>query len=529
MVTLIVDDQVSVVSAMISGIHWEEIGVQTVLKAYNAYDAKEILRTRPVNIMLCDIEMPGQDGLNLFRWVRENGYETECIFLTSHADFHYAKEALRLGSFDYILQPARYEDVETAIKKAIVKIRGKEEERQYYTYGRMVIKDMNLLLDAVLGRWLWGDGGDKKQLDSDLHKLNTGLALDSFFYCSQLHILGWGQGSTGCNDDLFRYGINNIFCELAAGYGQNVILIRQDHDTYWLIVYGCGKVLEDEAFLALIRQYSDVCQRYYGCLLAIYTGPVMDFDNLAQHCATLRSLRDDNVALEPKIYHAMETEAPSSSQWLHFHQLRWQELVLQGNIDTAAVEIHKYLDFLILRKPLNAEALQRFYQEFLRLTYKVLDSTGLIMDDIFNKFENHEQFLLGYRSISDMRLIIDTVMEVFRESSGEQRRTADQMDEMIRYIHDNIERDIRRSELAADFFLSPDYVSHLFRKHLGLSFSEFVMGEKMKVAQALLRTTPLPISVVAAKVGYSNFSYFSKTYKRAFGHSPTTERKGEGL
>ena len=67
----------------------------------------------------------------LLRWCRNNNYLFECIFLTSHADFFYAKEAIQLGSFDYILQPARYEDVENAIKKPFCELRKAGRKRIY--------------------------------------------------------------------------------------------------------------------------------------------------------------------------------------------------------------------------------------------------------------------------------------------------------------------------------------------------------------------------------------------------------------
>jgi two-component system, response regulator YesN len=77
--------------------------------------------------MLCDIEMPAESGLSLFRWVKKKGINVECIFLTAHADFIYAKEAIQLGGFDYILQPARYEDIEQAIVRAEEKIISKRK------------------------------------------------------------------------------------------------------------------------------------------------------------------------------------------------------------------------------------------------------------------------------------------------------------------------------------------------------------------------------------------------------------------
>ena len=65
--------------------------------------------------MLCDIEMPMESGLDLLDWLRQRGMTTRCIFLTAHAEFRYAQEALRLGGFDYIMQPAPYEQVADAV------------------------------------------------------------------------------------------------------------------------------------------------------------------------------------------------------------------------------------------------------------------------------------------------------------------------------------------------------------------------------------------------------------------------------
>ena len=109
---LLVDDQPSVLSSLKSGLNWSALLVHNVYTALNASEAREIILSHPIDILLTDIEMPKESGLSLLRWCRENHYQFECIFLTSHADFFYAQEAIQLESFDYILQPARYEDIE---------------------------------------------------------------------------------------------------------------------------------------------------------------------------------------------------------------------------------------------------------------------------------------------------------------------------------------------------------------------------------------------------------------------------------
>lgn len=121
MTVLLVDDQISILSGLISGLDWNNLGITSIKTADNAAQAKEILRQEPVDIMLCDIEMPGENGLSLLRWARNRGMDFICVFLTSHADFLYAKEAIQLNCFDYILQPARYDEIQATVSKAIAR------------------------------------------------------------------------------------------------------------------------------------------------------------------------------------------------------------------------------------------------------------------------------------------------------------------------------------------------------------------------------------------------------------------------
>lgn len=57
-----------------------------------------------------------------------------------------------------------------------------------------------------------------------------------------------------------------------------------------------------------------------------------------------------------------------------------------------------------------------------------------------------------------------------------------------------------------------------------MTLKEYIIEQKIRAAQSLLKTTSLPVSFVAAKVGYSNFSHFSKAYKKVMGHTPQEER-----
>lgn len=93
-------------------------------------------------------------------------------------------------------------------------------------------------------------------------------------------------------------------------------------------------------------------------------------------------------------------------------------------------------------------------------------------------------------------------------------RAVGQVDAIKEYIYHHLDSDIRREDIAVAVFMNPNYVSRLFKKVEGISLKEFIVQEKMKMARALLLNSQLPVSIVALKVGYSNFSHFSQVYRK---------------
>jgi YesN/AraC family two-component response regulator len=120
-----------------SGIEWQNYGVDEVDVAFEADSAKEILSERAFDIILCDIEMPGDNGIDLIRWVRKKNLDIEVIFLTCHADFEFAQEAIRLGCRNYILIPAAYEVIAENVQEVVLEIEKKREARKQEQYGKL--------------------------------------------------------------------------------------------------------------------------------------------------------------------------------------------------------------------------------------------------------------------------------------------------------------------------------------------------------------------------------------------------------
>lgn len=145
---LLVDDQIWVLSGMRQGIQWEKLGIDRVFTAGSAAEARQILQQEQIDLLVLDIEMPHESGLSLAGWVRRKGYKAEILFLTSHAEFEYAREAVSLEAVDYILQPARYEVIEEAVAKMIRRYQKETANREGATEQKEADKHVSKVTSA---------------------------------------------------------------------------------------------------------------------------------------------------------------------------------------------------------------------------------------------------------------------------------------------------------------------------------------------------------------------------------------------
>ncbi len=118
--------------------------------------------------------------------------------------------------------------------------------------------------------------------------------------------------------------------------------------------------------------------------------------------------------------------------------------------------------------------------------------------------------------------------DIFWEGGDAGRNPARSNEECIRiaekYIRDNISRSISRAEVAEYLNFNEEYFSRLFKKYNGDTFKAFEMKERIREAKKLLQYSNFSINIVASKVGYDNFSHFSKVFRQATGYTPQEYR-----
>ena len=88
-----------------------------VREAQTAAEALATLRAEGAELVLCDLMMPGIDGIEMLRRLRATGDNVPFIMVTGHASVDSAVEALRLGAFDYLSKPVRLAVLRAAFAK----------------------------------------------------------------------------------------------------------------------------------------------------------------------------------------------------------------------------------------------------------------------------------------------------------------------------------------------------------------------------------------------------------------------------
>lgn len=123
---LMVDDEATAIQILQKAVNWEKIGIQKVYTANSAMEAQEILTIKKIDITLCDIEMPKESGLDLIKWIQGLHPEIINIILTGFPEFNYARSAISLGVYQYLLKPVSFQELEEVVQSAVHKI---EQER----------------------------------------------------------------------------------------------------------------------------------------------------------------------------------------------------------------------------------------------------------------------------------------------------------------------------------------------------------------------------------------------------------------
>lgn len=126
---------------------YEDVIIYT---AENGQEALNIFKSCPVDLLISDIQMPGMTGLELIKAVKEYNSSVQSIILTGHAEFEYAKAALKLGVRDYLMKPVGKKELLIQVKRVFEDIdqnRKLEKSRRLIKQFPLFFKEDDLMIN----------------------------------------------------------------------------------------------------------------------------------------------------------------------------------------------------------------------------------------------------------------------------------------------------------------------------------------------------------------------------------------------
>lgn len=97
--------------------------------------------------------------------------------------------------------------------------------------------------------------------------------------------------------------------------------------------------------------------------------------------------------------------------------------------------------------------------------------------------------------------------------------------EIIRYLHEHIAQKITLSDIGQHTFFSPVYCDSIFKKEMGTSIIDYLLEERIHLAKQLLVEGSLSFRQIAEAVGFSDYNYFARTFKKRTGYTPGQYRQ----
>jgi two-component system alkaline phosphatase synthesis response regulator PhoP len=101
-----------------------------VHEAANGEEALEMVSSQEYDVVLTDIRMPGIDGVELLRRIKENSTDSIVILMTGYASLGTAVEALRLGAHDYLIKPSSSADIRQSVARGVERAQNLKRRRR---------------------------------------------------------------------------------------------------------------------------------------------------------------------------------------------------------------------------------------------------------------------------------------------------------------------------------------------------------------------------------------------------------------
>lgn len=508
----------------------KEFGDECVIEsAKTGRSVIELAETFRPDIAIMDIQMPGINGIEAMREIRQTNSSTIFIIMSAYDKFDYAKEAINLGVLEYMNKPIDRVKIADVVRRAMRQI---DKEREKRSQDLMIREKMETVV-PIIENGLVQNLLFQEFFEEDIDNFKKLLGIEEDHGYMMAIVFGDEQEGSRMTNAVgtsvrlqnrtreIREIVKNYFPGIVGSVMANKIAVfvpsREDHFEYneriELIEKARVMVRKlrqrfDVAFRAgfgSVRELSDAMESYNEALdsLASTTGTVAHVDDLPIGCDyeenypvdTERSLFD---CLEKGDLNGVIAAANRFFDWM-------VENYAEFPMDVKL----KAMEFVLWGEHIAYSNAGRVYQFRSRKDY---------LPDILS-FDNYEQLRKWY---TDKLTASCKNIKMRKEE-----QSSSVIDKAKDYILARYNKDISLDDVSREVDISPYYFSKIFKEETGENFIEYVTNIRINKAKELLQSSEFSMKEICAEVGYSDPNYFSRTFKKHVGVTPTEYKEGK--
>ncbi|MBM7568812.1 response regulator [Paenibacillus sacheonensis] len=470
---LLVDDENLVIKSLEAGVDWSRSGFRVAGKANNGAKALQLVADLKPHIVFTDIRMPGMSGLELIKSIKTLDPDIQIVVISGYAEFAYVQKSLNYGVLGYCLKPFDDYEIETLLRTAAK------------TIGEIKLKRESHLLE------LMDDQPTETSRDAFLQILSdAGLLADT------VHVavaIGKGRLTFPAGTKTISFHLGSARCGYFVQYpdgGPAADLLGAPVPEG---ILGIGIVRSERDMGAMIRTIEQATARAWDF-----------FIQGRNDCYGEREECGDGDSGEEKangLVRSLEQAISKKNAALLLTLLG--DMLLPAN--KRCLRIH--------------HALKIYNIVYFHVSYGRVNSPE--DDYIFSK----EQLFHLYRGFDAM---IGSLIELLRDTGGsspirEENRTEHaNLKEIVKHIQEQYRTDISIQSISKRFFMNANYLSQLFKREMKVTFTDYLTKVRIQQAKVLLRDSGLSIGEVAEHVGFRDYFYFIRTFKK---HARLTPRQ----
>ena len=490
---LLVDDNAMTIESLRTTVSWEKLKLEVIGYADNGRSGLEMIQKFHPDIIITDIYMPELDGLSMIEECQKEIEDARIIFITGFDKFQYASRAIKLSAFDFILKPVDNNELEESLKRAVLSL-DKEKDRNIQK-GKMEAAVQRAQLVAILA------GGVKTVYEDNGFWKQFAKRPDRYFLMA-------AEADSGITGPMMRK-----LDFVSFPKGTEVISTVADGE----MILFCGIFDETVPWQTIARNISDVLlQNFMNICVAISGIHEHPEDLYIAYQESRKTLLKHNIygrhsSVEYYGDQSMDSSKHSRLTEMEQECAKLAQKVDFSNADTiwnyifgksnGRLRIIRLMLMLFCSKVIQEK--MAHYQGDSNLDMTVYDITKL------DSVEDARNWLFCF----------------FEELNKIQAPTNSSLvRDVLEYVKNHITEGLMLENVAAQFFVSPNYLSTLIRKETGITYRQHIINAKMDVAKHMLDDTRMRAEDISYAIGYENYISFYNAFKKLEGISPTEYR-----